>query len=253
MQNLFVALSARHYRLPICPHWTRKLGNSPTSRRRRRRLTDEEFSAWQASLVDVRMLAFVGGALYQSKIPASPELAAASANHPADQNDDGPLPRDVRSAFAGILEACDGDPFMAVGSLIEGGHAMPAETRGALASALTFAGSSEARGAAVMFLLDPDSAARRAVARALAQVAASLTPTEVRRLVAMRNWRPENERPEVDAVIRKARGAGIDCAQWVAPRKFSQPPSTVLQRKAFCWYRRSGEKYGFLRSSPNAG
>jgi hypothetical protein len=81
--------------------------------------------------VDVRMLAFVGGALYQSKIPASPGLAAASANHPADQNDDGPLPRDVRSAFAGILEACDGDPFMAVGSLIEGGHAMPAETRGA--------------------------------------------------------------------------------------------------------------------------
>jgi hypothetical protein len=67
-----------------------------------------------------------------------------------------------------------------------------------------------------MFLLDPDSAARRAVARALAQVAASLTPTEVRRLVAMRNWRPENERPEVDAVIRKARGAGIDCAQWEA-------------------------------------
>jgi hypothetical protein len=50
---------------------------------------------------------------------------------------------------------------------------MPAETRGALATALTFAGPSEARGAAVMFLLDPDSAARRAVARALAQVAAS--------------------------------------------------------------------------------
>jgi hypothetical protein len=166
--------------------------------------------------VDVRMLAFVGGALHQSKIPASPELVAASANHPADQNGDGPLPRDIRTAVAGILEECDGDPFMAVGSLIEGGHAMPAETRGALASALAFAGSPEARGAAVMFLLDPDSAARRAVARALAQVAARLTPTEVRRLIAMRNWRPENERAEVDAVIRKARGAGIECAQWEA-------------------------------------
>jgi hypothetical protein len=35
-------------------------------------------------------------------------------------------------------------------------------------------------------------------------------------LIAMRNWRPESERAEVDAVIRKARGAGIDCAQWVA-------------------------------------
>src|SRR5207244_5184201 len=47
----------------------------------------------------------------------------------------------------------------------------------------------------------------------LAQVAGALTPTDVRRLIAMRNWRPENERAEVDAVIRKARAAGIDCAQ----------------------------------------
>jgi hypothetical protein len=32
----------------------------------------------------------------------------------------------------------------------------------------------------------------------------------------MRNWRPGNERAEVDAVIRKARAAGIECAQWEA-------------------------------------
>ncbi|MGA9090016.1 MAG: hypothetical protein WB420_13005, partial [Bradyrhizobium sp.] len=88
--------------------------------------------------------------------------------------------------------------------------------RGALAGALALAGDAGARGAAVLFLLDPNSTVRRAVARGLAQVAASLTPTEVRRLIAMRNWRPENERAEVDAVIRKARAAGIDCAPWEA-------------------------------------
>src|SRR6202011_4708036 len=156
------------------------------------------------------------GALHQSKIPASPELAAASTNQLVDRNQDGPLPTDVHAALAGILEACDGDPFMAVGSLIESGHSMPAEARGALAGALALAGIPEARGAAVLFLLDPNSTVRRAVAGALAQVAASLRPTEVRRLIAMRNWRPENERAEVDAVIRKARGAGINCAQWEA-------------------------------------
>src|SRR5229473_1435740 len=94
----------------------------------------------EAGNVNGRMLAFVGGALHQSKIPASPELAAASTNQLVDRNQDGALP----------------------------------------------------------------------------QVAASLTPTEVRRLIAMRNWRPENERAEVDAVIRKARAAGIDCAPWEA-------------------------------------
>lgn len=57
---------------------------------------------------------------------------------------------------------------------------------------------------------------RRAVAGALAQVAASLTPTEVRRLIAMRNWRPENERADVDAIIRKARAEGVGCAPWDA-------------------------------------
>jgi hypothetical protein len=170
----------------------------------------------EAGNVDGRMLAFVGGALHQSKIPASPELAAASTNQLVDRNQDGPLPTDVRAALAGILEACDGDPFLTVGSLIESGHAMPAETRSALAAGLALAGIPEACGAAVLFLLDPDSTVRRAVAGALAQVAASLTSTEVRRLIAMRNWRPENERAEVDAVIRKARAAGIDCAPWKA-------------------------------------
>jgi hypothetical protein len=32
----------------------------------------------------------------------------------------------------------------------------------------------------------------------------------------MRNWRPENERAEVDGLVRKARAAGVDCAQWEA-------------------------------------
>jgi hypothetical protein len=170
----------------------------------------------EAGNVDGGMLAFVGGALHQSKIPASPELAAASTNQLVDGSQDRPLPTDVHAALAGILEACDGDPFLAVGSLTESGHAMPAETRTAMAVGLALAGIPEARGAAVLFLLDPNSTARRAVARALAQVAASLTSTEVRRLIAMRNWRPENERAEVDTVIRKARAAGIDCAPWEA-------------------------------------
>jgi hypothetical protein len=166
--------------------------------------------------VDARMLAFVGGALHQSKIPASPELAAASARHPINEDERGPLPTDVRAALGDILEACGGDPFVVVGSLIESSHAMPVETRSSLAGAMALAGMPEARAAAVLFLLDPDSAVRRAVAGALDQVAASLTPTDVRRLIAMRNWRPEDERAEVDAIIRKARGAGIDCAPWEA-------------------------------------
>jgi hypothetical protein len=172
----------------------------------------------EAGNVDGSVLALVGGALHHSKIPASPELTAASAKQAVDWNNGELLATDIHAALAGILEACDGDPFMIVSSLVEGAHCVPAEARGALAGALALAGKPEARGAAVLFLLDPDPAVRGAAAGALAQVAASLTPTELRRLIAVRNWRPENERAAVDAIIRKARAAGIDCAPWEGDR-----------------------------------
>jgi len=48
-------------------------------------------------------------------------------------------------------------------------------------------GKAEARGAAVLFLLDPDPVVRRAVAGALATAASSLSSIAVRRLIAIRN------------------------------------------------------------------
>jgi hypothetical protein len=169
----------------------------------------------EAGRIDGRTLAFVGGALHQSKIPPSPELAAASAKQVEDDKD-GSFPADIRAALTGLLESCGGDQFALVGALAEFGHAMPGETRGVLAARLAIDGASDARGAAVLYLLDPDPVVRRAAAGALTQVASSLSPVDVRRLIAVRNWRPENERAEVDAVVRKARAAGIDCAQWSA-------------------------------------
>jgi hypothetical protein len=168
----------------------------------------------EAEEIDGHTLAHVAGALHQSQIPASPQLDAAFARQPVDDDESGPLPADMRTAIAGFLELCEGDPFVLVGLLGEFGHALPAEVRATLAVEIARAGQPNGRGAAVLFLLDPDPVVRRAVAGALAGVASSLSPTEVRRLIAVRNWRPENERPEVDTVVRKARAAGIDCARW---------------------------------------
>jgi hypothetical protein len=177
-----------------------------------------EFQAHVAALaeageLDRRMLVMVGGTLHQAKIPAAPEFAAAFAAY-AGEELDGPVPPDIRTAIEGIIEACEADPFMAVESLLEAGHAMPADTRSALASALALAGLAAGRTSAVLLLLDRDPAVRRAAAGSLSQVAGRLAPADVRRLIAMRNWRPENERAEVDALIRKARAAGVECAQW---------------------------------------
>jgi hypothetical protein len=176
----------------------------------------------EAGEVDGRMLAFVGGALHQSTIPASPELTEASARHlarhaaarGAGRDKGGPVPADVREALGGILEDCGRDLFMVAGSLLESGHAAPVETRGAVAAALALAGIPDTRSAAVLFLLDPDPEVRRAVAEVLEEVASELTPVDVRRLIAMRNWRPERELPYFDAIIRKSSAASIAGIQW---------------------------------------
>jgi hypothetical protein len=171
----------------------------------------------EAGEVDRRLLVLVSGALHQSKIPASPQFVAAAAKlGVAEESDDEAPPRDVRLAFSEIFESCDGDPFMAIDLLLEAGHAMPADARSVLAGALALNGHPTARSAAVLLLLDPEPATRRSAAGALLEVAAALTPTDMRRMIAMRNWRPESERSAVDAIIRKARASGIDCAQWEA-------------------------------------
>src|SRR5689334_12275750 len=107
-------------------------------------------------------------------------------------------------------------PVPAGDSLIEATHAMPADSRSTLAAALAFSGLAEARAAAILLLLDREPGVRGTVAGALAQVAIALTPADLRRMIAMRNWRPENERAAIDAIVRKARAAGIDCAPWQA-------------------------------------
>lgn len=163
--------------------------------------------------VDAGVLATLGDALHQSKIPASAELAALAVEQPVELDDDG-SPPDIRAAFDEILEACGGDPFETIVTLMKGSHAMPMDARGAVAGAMALGASAQARSAAVLFLLDPEASVRDAIAEALEDVAASLSPTDVRRLIAMRNWRPESERAGVDAIVRKARAAGVDCAQW---------------------------------------
>ncbi|KWV48543.1 hypothetical protein AS156_18965 [Bradyrhizobium macuxiense] len=163
--------------------------------------------------VDGYMLDYVSGALHQAKIPTLPQLSAASAKHCRD-DESRSIPADIGAALDGLLQACGNDPFGLVGSLAEFGHSMPEDARASLASGLALSGRPEAREAAVLFLLDSSPAVRNAAAGALAQAASSLSPVDLRRLIAMRNWRPENERADVDVVIRNARSAGVACARW---------------------------------------
>ncbi len=76
-------------------------------------------------------------------------------------------------------------------------------------------------------MLDPVPQQRRDVALSLEANAQSLTQIMLRRLVAVRNWLPRDERQLVAQLVRSARLRGIDCAQWEAARTESILVSTV--------------------------
>jgi len=181
----------------------------------------ELIAAFQATLVarvkaeeiDGTMLAYLGGAMQQAKIAVSAELSVLSSDLDAEEGN-ALLPADVALALDGLIDASGGDPFVLVGMFAEAGHVLLEEAKIALASYLAADERPEARAAAVLFLLDPAVAVRRAAALALAQGAALLSPVDLRRLIAMGNWRPEHERADVDIIIQKARAAGITCAAW---------------------------------------
>jgi hypothetical protein len=163
-------------------------------------------------------LSLVTGTLHQAGIPASAALTAAVEESIAAVPEGFGMSEAqmLRELTGSIVEACEGNAFLIVSSLAEAAHAMPPEFRAAIAPALIISPTAVAREAAVLMLLDPEPTVRAAAAAILERQSASLSPISVRRLIAMRNWRPEAERPQIDKIVRTARAKGIECAAWDA-------------------------------------
>jgi hypothetical protein len=161
-------------------------------------------------------LSLVVATLHQAGIPVSTDLAAAIGELLDGVPRSPPDPAELPGLVESIVEACEGSAFMLVRSLAESAHGMPLAVRAGLVEALALSSSAVARDAAVLMLLDPELTIRSAAAAALQRVPTSVSPSSVRRLIAMRNWRPQAERGEIDKLVRAARAAGIDCAAWEA-------------------------------------
>ena len=122
--------------------------------------------------------------------------------------------------WAHFTEVANGDVFALHDYLTEQAGAFPPEHRSAMAAAMIQADEAIVREASVGLLLDPESSVRTIVTAALAEgiPAGLVTGIMLRRMIAMRNWLPEAERPGLDGVIRAARKRGLECAAWPAPQ-----------------------------------
>jgi hypothetical protein len=134
----------------------------------------------------------------------------------ANANDSKPVElNDLFGFVADLVKQADGNPFELHSMLAENSEGVPDEYRAVMATALLFSSEAAAVEASIGWLLDPAVSVRKALANALGDAArkATITPTMLRRMIAMRNWLPEDSRPALDAAIATARRKGVSPAQ----------------------------------------
>ena len=123
---------------------------------------------------------------------------------------------EVDGMFEALVEEAGGDEFQIHSSIATATQAMPPRFRQVLLTEIATHDNPVLRDTAVLCVLDPAAEVRRTLYRALADNASRslLSPVALRRTIAMRNWLPESERPELDTAIKKARQKQADCAPW---------------------------------------
>jgi hypothetical protein len=124
-------------------------------------------------------------------------------------------PAELLGLVADLAKQADGDEFALFSVLGESADGFPDEHRAVMAAALLYSGEAAAVEASIGWLLDPARSVRQSIANALEDAArkGKVTPTMLRRMITMRNWLPEENRPGLDAAVAAAR-RGVSPAQW---------------------------------------
>src|SRR6266481_2618772 len=105
-------------------------------------------------------------------------------------------PADLFGFVADLVKQVNGDAFALFSCMEESSVGVPDKNRAAMATALLFSGEVTAVEASIGWLLDPASSVRQVTASALEDAArkGKVTPIMLRRMIAMRNWLPEDSR-----------------------------------------------------------
>jgi hypothetical protein len=115
-----------------------------------------------------------------------------------------------------VARETGGDPFRFHDMIAQSLEGMPAEHRTLMAQAFLISSQPVAVESTLGCLLDPAGPVRQAIASALGEAArhGKVSPTMLRRMIAMRNWIPPDSQPGLDAAIAAARRQGVSPAPW---------------------------------------
>ena len=150
----------------------------------------------------------IGGEL---RAMAEQMLESLAASAPAD---DAASIQELAHGFKEVADSLNGDPFAIHSGISEFTQTLTADARATLVASLTAQTDVPAlREAALGWLLDDASGVRQIVAQILEKDAANNSGTMLRRMIALRNWVPEADRPALDRAI-KASQKIVACESW---------------------------------------
>lgn len=170
----------------------------------------------QAGDLRGRALGMLTGAMREARLRPGPDLLALSEDLFTADISTLSASEDLNASLEKLANDLGDDVFALVDAVDKATVAMPPEVRAALAGQMAVSPFPNLKEAAPLFLLDPEAKVRHGAAGPLLRNAAALSPTALRRLIAIRNWVPEDERPLIDQVVREARAKGVVCASWRA-------------------------------------
>lgn len=129
-----------------------------------------------------------------------------------------PALSEVGDLFESIVEESGGNEFEVHAALDDISKALPPKFRIFALHQISTSDNPVLRDTMILYLLDTAPEVRRTVCELIAEHASPslVSPVALRRMVALRNWLPENERHHLDAAIKKSRQRKIDCAPWPA-------------------------------------
>jgi hypothetical protein len=181
------------------------------------RLRHRVLAASQDERVEPHMLMMILSQFVTAKLDLGEDLRSAMQN--AIESDSPELSEaaamdDIARHLAQVAEDLDGNPYAIHSCLAETAGTMPDDVRATLIMAAFAQGSPAIREAFVGWLLDSASIVRRNVAHMLGDGDGAVSGTMLRRMIAIRNWLPERDRPKLDDAIRAQRLKNVACASW---------------------------------------
>lgn len=155
-------------------------------------------------------------ALQEAKIELTDEIKQAAQNDLDHFVIDEETAGDLNTIFDEIATTDIDNPFRIFAILNQQMSIMPMPAQNALICEMFTATSELIREVAILVLLHPNKVLRIGVLDYISKIVSkkNLSSVSLRRLIGIRNWLPEEERPKLDAMIKRARKLGVECAAW---------------------------------------